>query len=50
MIIRRRLKAGNVGCKLLDWIAMLGPIGALRPNYVAPRMQNGHVYGVWRWN
>jgi gallate dioxygenase len=50
MIIRRRLKAGNVGGKLLDWIAMLGPIGAHKPNYVAPRMQNGHVYGVWRWN
>jgi hypothetical protein len=45
MIIRRRLKAGNVGGKLLDWIALLGPIGAH-----APRTQNGHAYGVWRWN
>jgi hypothetical protein len=30
----RLLKAGNVG-ELLNWIA--------------PQMQNGHAYGVWRW-
>jgi hypothetical protein len=34
MIIRRRLKAGNVGAKLFDWIAVLGPIGEHKPNYV----------------
>ena len=44
------LKAGNVGGEILNWIAMLGAIGIRRPNYVAPQMQNGHAYGVWRWN
>ena len=44
------LKAGNVGGELLNWIAMLGAIGKHKPNYVAPQMQNGHAYGVWRWS
>jgi len=44
------LKAGNVGGELLNWIAMLGAIGNRKPNYIAPQMQNGHAYGVWRWN
>jgi gallate dioxygenase len=44
------LKAGNVGGELLNWIAMLGAIGDRKPNYVTPQMQNGHAYGVWRWN
>src|SRR5580700_6807003 len=46
----RMLKAGNVGGELLNWIAMLGAIGNRKPIYVAPQMQNGHAYGVWRWN
>ena len=29
---------------------MLGAIGSHKPNYVAPQMQNGHAYGVWRRN
>jgi gallate dioxygenase len=44
------LKAGNVGGELLNWIAMLGAIGDRKPTYVAPQMQNGHAYGVWRWD
>jgi aromatic ring-opening dioxygenase catalytic subunit (LigB family) len=44
------LKAGNVGGEILNWIAMLGAIGDRKPNYVAPQMQNGHAYGVWRWS
>jgi aromatic ring-opening dioxygenase catalytic subunit (LigB family) len=44
------LKAGNVGGELLNWIAMLGAIGNRKPTSVAPQMQNGHAYGVWRWN
>jgi aromatic ring-opening dioxygenase catalytic subunit (LigB family) len=46
---RQLLKAGNVGGELLNWIAMLGAIGDRKPHYVAPQMQNGHAYGVWRW-
>jgi gallate dioxygenase len=44
------LKAGNVGGELLNWIAMLGAIGNRKPTYIVPQMQNGHAYGVWRWN
>jgi gallate dioxygenase len=44
------LKAGNVGGELLNWIAMLGAIGNRKPTYVAPQIQNGHAYGVWRWH
>jgi gallate dioxygenase len=44
------LKAGNVGGELLNWIAMLGAIGNHNPTYIAPQMQNGHAYGVWRWS
>jgi gallate dioxygenase len=47
---RQMLKAGNVGGELLNWIAMLGAIGAHKPIYVAPQMQNGHAYGVWQWS
>jgi gallate dioxygenase len=45
----RMLGAGNVGGELLNWIAMLGAIGDRAPDYVAPQLQNGHAYGVWRW-
>ena len=44
------LKAGNVGGELLNWIAMLGAIGSRKPTSIAPQMQNGHAYGVWRWS
>jgi hypothetical protein len=29
---------------------MLGAIGNHKPSYVAPQIQNGHAYAVWRWN
>jgi gallate dioxygenase len=45
----RLFRAGNVGGELLNWIAMLGAIGDRKPEYVAPQIQNGHAYGVWRW-
>ena len=45
------LKAGNVGGEILNWVAMLGAIGGKRkPAWIAPQMQNGHAYGVWRWS
>jgi gallate dioxygenase len=47
---RQMLKAGNVGGEVLNWIAMLGAIGKRKPTYIAPQMQNGHAYGVWRWS
>jgi hypothetical protein len=44
------LKAGNVGGEILNWIAMLGTIDARPPTMLAPQMQNGHAYAVWRGN
>jgi hypothetical protein len=35
---------------LLNWIALPGAIGQHKPNHVAPQMQNGHTYGMWRWD
>jgi aromatic ring-opening dioxygenase catalytic subunit (LigB family) len=46
----RMLRAGNIGGELLDWIAMLGVIGARKPSAMAPHANHGHAFGVWRWN
>jgi len=46
----RMLRAGNIGGELLDWIAMLGAIGARKPSAMAPHADHGHAFGVWRWN
>ena len=46
----RMLRAGNIGGELLNWIAMLGVIGARRPAAMAPQAGHGHAFGVWRWN
>jgi len=44
------LRAGNVGGELLDWIAMLGAVGARRPKFVTPQMEQGHAYAAWSWS
>jgi gallate dioxygenase len=44
------LRAGNVGGELLDWIAMLGAVGARRPKFVTPQMEQGHAYAAWTWS
>lgn len=41
-------QAGNVAGELLNWIAMLGTVGAKAAQSVTPQMANGHAYGVWR--
>ena len=46
----RMLQAGNIGGELLNWIAMLGVIGARKPRFIKPQLEQGHAYGVWRWN
>jgi gallate dioxygenase len=43
-------KAGNVGGEILNWIAMLGTIGAKKPLFVKVQMQNGHAYAAWQGN
>lgn len=40
--------AGNVSGELLNWIAMLGTVGAKAAQSVTPQMANGHAYAVWR--
>jgi aromatic ring-opening dioxygenase catalytic subunit (LigB family) len=44
------LRAGNVGGELLDWIAMLGAVGARQPKFVTPQMEQGHAYAAWTWS
>ena len=46
----RMAQAGNVGGELLDWVAMLGVIGSRKPVFLEPQMEQGHAYGVWRWD
>ncbi len=46
----RMLQAGNIGGELLNWIAMLGVIGARQPRSIVPQLAQGHAFGVWRWN
>ena len=46
----RMLQAGNIGGELLDWIAMLGVIGARKPNAILSHADHGHAFGVWCWS
>lgn len=41
-------QAGNVGGELLNWVAMLGAIGAVKPDSLDLQPQFGHGYGFWR--
>jgi hypothetical protein len=41
-------RAGNIGGELLNWIAMLGAIGAREPHTVLPHAGHGHAFGIWR--
>ncbi len=43
-------KAGNVGGEILNWIAMLGVLGRRKPVFVEQQTNEGHAYGVWRWD
>jgi gallate dioxygenase len=44
------LKAGNVGGEILNWIAMLASVGARKPKFVKPQMDQGHAYAAWGWS
>jgi hypothetical protein len=46
----RMAGAGNVAGELLNWIAMLGAVGDRAPVFLEPQMEQGHAYGVWRWD
>ena len=42
--------AGNVAGEILNWIAMLGIVGKRKPVFLEPQLQQGHAYGMWRWD
>lgn len=44
----RMARAGNAAGELLNWIAMLGVIGAPKPNAIQPRLDHGDAFGIWR--
>lgn len=46
----RMLRAGNIGGELLNWIAMLGAIGARKPVRVLPQNDHGQAFVAWRWH
>jgi len=39
--------AGNAGGEILDWIAMLGALGARAPDYLEVQWDFGHAYAAW---
>jgi protocatechuate 4,5-dioxygenase beta chain len=43
----RMARAGNIGGELLNWIAMLGVIGARKPHSMVGQNDHGHAFGVW---
>ncbi len=43
-------QAGNVGGEILNWIAMLGVLEKRKPAFVEQQTNEGHAYGVWRWD
>jgi protocatechuate 4,5-dioxygenase beta chain len=48
---RERLaQAGNVTGECLNWIALLGAIGARRPRQIEMQLDGGNAYAAWRWD
>ncbi len=46
----RMFRAGNIGGELLNWIALLGVIGARKPVNILPQNDHGQAFVAWRWN
>jgi aromatic ring-opening dioxygenase catalytic subunit (LigB family) len=46
----RMLRAGNIGGELLNWIALLGLIGARKPVTILPQHDHGQAFAAWRLN
>ena len=44
----RLTRAGNVAGELLNWIALLGAIGARKPVVLEPRPHHGDAFAAWR--
>ncbi len=43
-------QAGNVGGELLNWIALLGAVGARTPDVFGQQASLGHSYAAWTWS
>ena len=46
----RLQRAGNVTGELLNWIALLGAVGARTPRHIEPQLSGGNAYAAWRWD
>jgi hypothetical protein len=46
----RMRQAGNVGGELLNWIALLGAVGARTPDVLEQQVNHGHSYAAWPWS
>ena len=47
----RMWQAGNIGGELLNWIVMLGAVGAVKPRYLADHDdEDGHAFAAWSFN
>lgn len=46
----RLQRAGNAAGELLNWLVMLGAIGAREPISFKPQVDHGHAFGIWRWD
>jgi hypothetical protein len=46
----RMQRAGNVGGELLNWIALLGAVGARTPEVLEQQVHLGHSYAAWTWS
>lgn len=44
----RMLQAGNIGGELLNWIALLGAVGARKPLTILPQNDHGQAFVSWR--
>jgi len=42
--------AGNVAGEILNWIAVLGMVGKLKPSFVEKHDGHGHAFAAWRWD
>jgi Catalytic LigB subunit of aromatic ring-opening dioxygenase len=47
---QRMRQAGNVGGELLNWIALLGAVGARPPEVFEQQAGLGHSYAAWTWS
>lgn len=45
----RLQRAGNIGGELLNWLAVIGAVGARKPSWIEATRANGDAHAVWQW-